>query len=120
MRRSSEAACEYYILSSISKMTCKMASVTSFYIFYIYITTRNIAEVIILHTKITAAQNEVAFSYHKVRGLYFLAAIFGATISGSTFIKAITLFCVKTLIIIITNNNYTHWFNILSHKLLCL
>ena len=33
-----------------------------------------------LLTKITAAQNEVALSYHKVRGLYFLAVIFAATI----------------------------------------
>ena len=30
----------------------------------------------ILPTKITAAQNEVALSYDKVRGLYFLAVIF--------------------------------------------
>ena len=30
----------------------------------------------ILLTKTTAAQNEVALSYHKVRGLYFLAAVF--------------------------------------------
>ena len=33
----------------------------------------------ILPTKTTAAQNEVALSYHKVRGLYFLAVIFAAT-----------------------------------------
>ena len=37
----------------------------------------------ILLTKITAAQNEVALSYHRVRGLYFLAAIFAATIVHS-------------------------------------
>ena len=30
---------------------------------------------IILLTKTTAAQNEVALSYHKVRGLYFLAVV---------------------------------------------
>ena len=30
----------------------------------------------ILHTKTTAAQNEVALSYHKLRGLYFLAVVF--------------------------------------------
>ena len=30
----------------------------------------------ILLTKTTAAQNEVALSYHKVRGLYFLAVVF--------------------------------------------
>ena len=34
----------------------------------------------ILLTKTTAAQNEVALSYHRVRGLYFLAVIFVATI----------------------------------------
>ena len=34
---------------------------------------------IILFTKITAAQNEVALSYLKVRGLYFLA-VFAAAI----------------------------------------
>ena len=31
---------------------------------------------IILLTKTTAAQNEDALSYHKVRGLYFLAVVF--------------------------------------------
>ena len=30
----------------------------------------------ILLTKTTAAQNEVALSYHRVRGLYFLAVVF--------------------------------------------
>ena len=33
-----------------------------------------------LLTKATAAQNEVAFSYHRVRGLYFLAVVFAANI----------------------------------------
>ena len=36
----------------------------------------------ILLTKITAAQNGVALSYRKVRGLYFLAVIFATTISS--------------------------------------
>ena len=31
-------------------------------------------------TKTTAAQNEVALSYHRVRGLYFLAVVFAVTI----------------------------------------
>ena len=31
-------------------------------------------------TKTTAAQNEGALSYHRVRGLYFLAVVFVATI----------------------------------------
>ena len=35
---------------------------------------------IILLTKTTAAQNEVAHSYHNVLGLYFLALVFAATI----------------------------------------
>ena len=32
-------------------------------------------------TKINAAQNEVALSYHRVRGLYFLAVVFAETIN---------------------------------------
>ena len=39
---------------------------------------------IILLTKTTAAQNEVALSYHKVRGLYFLAVVSVRSILGST------------------------------------
>ena len=38
------------------------------------------AKMNILLTKIIAAQNEAALSYHRVRGLYFLAVIVGATI----------------------------------------
>ena len=38
------------------------------------------AYILIFPTKTTAAQNEVALSYHKVRGLYFLAVVFEATI----------------------------------------
>ena len=34
----------------------------------------------ILLTKTAAAQNEVALSYLKVRGLYFLAVVFAGTI----------------------------------------
>ena len=33
-----------------------------------------------LLTKITATQNEVALSYHRVRGIYFLAVFFAMTI----------------------------------------
>ena len=36
--------------------------------------------IIILLTKTTAAQNEVALSYYRMRGLYFLTVIFAATI----------------------------------------
>ena len=35
---------------------------------------------IILLTNTTAMQNEVALSYDKVRGLYFMAVVFAATI----------------------------------------
>ena len=34
----------------------------------------------ILLTKTTALQNEVALSYHRVRGLYFLAVVFAANV----------------------------------------
>ena len=34
----------------------------------------------ILLTKTISAQNEVALSYHRVRGLYFMAVVFVATI----------------------------------------
>ena len=36
--------------------------------------------VYILLTKTTAAQNEAALSYHRVRGLYFLTVVFVVTI----------------------------------------
>ena len=36
----------------------------------------------ILLTKTTAAQNGVALSYHKVRGLYFLAVVFMRSIDS--------------------------------------
>ena len=35
--------------------------------------------IIILLTKTTAAQNEGALSYRRVRGLYFLAVVFAVT-----------------------------------------
>ena len=37
-------------------------------------------KITILLTKATAAQNEVALSYHGMRGLYFLAVVFAAAI----------------------------------------
>ena len=37
--------------------------------------------VITLLIKLTAAQNEVALSYHRVRGLYFLAVVFAAILA---------------------------------------
>ena len=46
----------------------------SFYVCTLYIPT------IILLTKTSATQNEVALSYHRLRGLYFLAVVFVAAI----------------------------------------
>ena len=43
-----------------------------------------------LLTKTTTAQNEAALSYHGVRGLYFLAVVFVATIILQV-VKYITL-----------------------------
>ena len=40
----------------------------------------NCMDGIIVFTKTTAAQNEDALSYHRVRGLNFLAIVFVATI----------------------------------------
>ena len=40
----------------------------------------NVSDAFILPTKTTAAQNEVALSYHNVRGLYFLAVVFTVTV----------------------------------------
>ena len=34
------------------------------------------SQMTLLLTKTTAAQNEVALSYHRVRGLYFLGVVF--------------------------------------------
>ena len=39
-----------------------------------------LTHVIILLTKIAAVKNEAALSYHRVRGLYFLAVVLLATI----------------------------------------
>ena len=49
----------------------------------VYYTPYNIQTYItpsIFLTKTTAAKNEVALSYHTLRGLYFLAVIFASTI----------------------------------------
>ena len=37
-------------------------------------------------TKITVTQSETALSYHRVRGLYFLAVIFAVTIIPKPFV----------------------------------
>ena len=41
----------------------------------------SIFDIFILLTKTTAAQNEVALSYHGMRGLHFLAVVFAETIN---------------------------------------
>ena len=46
---------------------------------YLYIVPLTIT-ILLLLTKTTAVRNEVALSYHKVRGLYFLAVDFAAII----------------------------------------
>ena len=48
--------------------------------------------VIILLIKLTAAQNEVALSYHRVRGLYFLSVIFAGTVL--TILILYLLYCI--------------------------
>ena len=44
-------------------------------------TTVLLSGLVIIITKATATQNEVALSYHSVRGLYFLAVVFVRSIS---------------------------------------
>ena len=45
-----------------------------------------------LLTQITAAKNEVAVSYHKVRGLYFPAAAFAVTIRPNIYLDKLYCF----------------------------
>ena len=47
--------------------------------YYLYMS-RIDKKIIILLTKTTAAQTEDALSYYRVRGLYFLAVVFVATV----------------------------------------
>ena len=42
----------------------------------------------------TAAQNEVALSYHRVRGLYFLAVVFVATMVKCEFFVVVSWFII--------------------------
>ena len=72
--------------------------------------------IIILLTKTTAAQNEVALGYHRLRGLYFPAVVSVTTICSKIESKfktknLYTLHCVQTLSI---NPSPT-----LHHSLLC-
>ena len=61
----------------------------------------------ILLTKITTAQNEVTLRYYRVRGLYFLAVIFVATVlpllTNRVFDNVIL--CATLLIICIFDSN---------------
>ena len=52
----------------------------------------------ILLTKTTAVQNKVALSYHRVRGLYFLAIVFAATIVVYSYIIHMFEFIVYMLL----------------------
>ena len=54
-----------------------------------------------LLAKTTAAQNEVALSYHRVRGIYFLTVVFAATIFIVSAIFDYYLLLIKIDIIII-------------------
>ena len=54
----------------------------------------NITVEIILLTKTTAAQKEVALSYRRVRGLYFLAVVFVGSIFHVVQIHVFRLFSV--------------------------
>ena len=67
--------CSYFCLRHkhlTKKTVCYTGEHLSFYV--------SVRIIYILLTKTTAARNEVALSYHKVRGLYFLAVVFEATI----------------------------------------
>ena len=89
MRR--EIHCIFTIFIQYNTPFYQIHNSTKFIIYYYYRKTKErglircmeyVLEntVTILLTKITAAQNEVALSYHCMRDLYFLAVIFAATI----------------------------------------
>ena len=48
-----------------------------------------VQQLTILLTKTTAVQNDVALSYHRVRGLYFLAVVF---------VRSIVCFCIAYIV----------------------
>ena len=54
----------------------------------------------ILPTKITAALNDVAFSYHHVRGLYFLEVNFAVTIGNMHLITAYHVVILATILFV--------------------
>ena len=55
-------------------------------------------QIAILLTKTTAAQNEGAFSYHRVRGLYFRAVVFAATVA--VLVSMLHRYCLIIIVIL--------------------
>ena len=75
-------------------MIIKLITITINYINYINYIKYTEPSITILLTKTTAARNGVALSYHSVRGLYFLAVVFAATV-GVTFLKIVFSFILQ-------------------------
>ena len=70
-----------FVLSFIYLIPCLVTESVSLWLTSLgspLMNSRNTATILL--TKITAARNEVALSYHRVRGLYFLINIFTVTI----------------------------------------
>ena len=68
-----------------------------------------------LLTKITAAQSEVVLSYHSMRGLYFMAVVFAATIvfttTGDACLDQSLIYSYTMQYIIINSRQWTIHFN---------
>ena len=86
------------------------------YIVYIYIVFTIIEGTLnILLTKTTAALNEVALSYYKVRGLYFVAVVFVRSVGSAVkFIKAritqhLFYYCEHDVNVICKNDVFLFW-----------
>ena len=75
--------CKVYTLQNVQ---CTSAKYTSYKMYNVHLqsihaikcTTYNVHNILL--TKTTVTQNEVASSHYRVRGLYFLTALFAATI----------------------------------------
>ena len=70
----------------------------------LYLDIQNVINLTLL-TKTTAVQNEVALTYHKVRGLYFLAVVFAATIDFLVSLTSILDFmdCLAAILCLLSN-----------------
>ena len=71
---------EVVCIPSIILSAMKAKNIRAIGITHVALCIKCILRAYILLTKTTAAQNEVALSYHRERGLYFLAVVFVATI----------------------------------------